>query len=78
MRPDVNPNFMLFAYVCLNLKELDIDQVIHEYGEDFGRPAWVHIASSRRQDKHQVLMVGSYTKGRYLRLSVEEVLTYAT
>ncbi len=78
LRPDVNPNFMLFAYVCLNLKELDIDQVIHEYGEDFGRPAWVHIASSRRQDKRQVLMVGSYTNWRYLRLSVEETLAYAT
>jgi hypothetical protein len=76
MRPDVSENFFLFAYVCMNLDELDVDQVIHEYGEDFGHPAWVHISTSRRQDKRQILMVGSYTNKRYIRPPLEEALWY--
>lgn len=74
LRPDVNANFYLFAFVCLNLNDLDVDQVIHEYGEDFGLPSWVHVSASSRQDKRQILFVGSYTNKRYLNLSVEEAL----
>jgi hypothetical protein len=56
----VNANFYLFAYVCLKLKELDIDQVIHEFGVDYGQPAWVHVSSSKGQDKRQMLVIGKY------------------
>jgi len=74
VRADVDHNFYLFAHVCLHLNELDVDQVIHEYGDGYGRPAWVHVAASRRQDKRQILFIGSYTDGQYIRLSVDEAL----
>lgn len=61
LRDDVNENFFLFAYILLNLKDVDVDQVIHEYGEAWGRPAWIHVAASRRKDGRQILAVGSYT-----------------
>jgi hypothetical protein len=66
VRPDVDQNFYLLAHVCLNLEALDIDQVIHEYGEGFGRPAWVHVSASERQNKRQVVFVGKYTGGSYV------------
>ncbi len=78
LRPEVGPNFYLFAHVCLHLSELDIDQVIHEYGDGFGQPAWVHISTSGRQDKRQILAVGSYTNRAYLRPSLEEALRFGT
>ena len=78
LRPDINQNFFLFAYICIHLDHLDVDQVIHEYGEDFGHPAWIHISASRRMDKRQVLMIGDYTHRRYLKPSVEDALAYAT
>lgn len=74
LRPDVDQNFYLFAYVCLHLAELDVDQVIHEYGDEFGRPAWVHVAASKRQDKRQVLFIGRYTNGQYVSESVADAL----
>jgi len=74
LRPDVDHNFYLFAHVCMHLDDLDVDQVIHEYGDDFGRPAWVHISASRRQNKRQVLFIGSYTNRNYVSLSVPEAL----
>jgi hypothetical protein len=40
--------------------------VIHEYGGDHGRPAWVHVAASRRQNKRQILFIGSYTSRQYV------------
>ncbi|MFH1489803.1 MAG: hypothetical protein ABII06_12955 [Pseudomonadota bacterium] len=61
LRRDVNQNFYLFTYLCIHLEELDVDQVIHEYGEGYGNPAWVHISASQRQDKRQILCVGQYT-----------------
>ena len=73
-RADVNQNFYLFALVCLNLAALDIDQVIHEFG-DFGHPAWVHISCSRRQNKRQILKVGQYTNGVYINLNLTEAVT---
>ena len=60
LRHDVNPNFYLFAFVCLHLDQLDVDQVIHEYGLGFGRPAWVHISASRGQNRRQILALGDY------------------
>lgn len=46
IRQDATPNFYLFAAAVLNMDRLDIDQVIHEYGDGPGRPAWVHVAAS--------------------------------
>ena len=74
LNSDVDQNFYLFAYVCLHLDDLDVDQVIHEYGDGFGQPAWVHVAASKRQDKRQVLSIGRYTGGQYVRESVDEAL----
>lgn len=78
LRPDVDANFYLFAYICLNLSAIDVDQVIHEYGEDLGRPSWVHVAASRRRDGRQILFIGHYTRGRYISPSVEDSLAYGT
>ena len=78
LRPDLDQNGYLFAYVCLHLNDLDVDQVIHEYGDDFGRPAWVHVAASRRQDKREILFIGSYTNGRYIATTVAEALAHCT
>jgi hypothetical protein len=60
IREGVNANFYLFAYICLHLDELDVDQVIHEYGRGFGRPAWVHVSASRNQNRRQILALGDY------------------
>ena len=45
VRSNVNREYFMWAYFCINLDNLDIDQVIHEYGHD-GHPSWVHVASS--------------------------------
>jgi hypothetical protein len=78
LRPDVGAAFYLFAHICLHLNELDVDQVIHEYGDGFGRTAWVHVSTSRRRDKRQILAVGSYTNRAYLKPTIEEALAYGT
>lgn len=78
VRPEVSADFYLFAYICLHLDDLDIDQVIHEYGGAFGQPAWVHIAASTRRDRRQILGVGSYTNRNYVAASVAEALAYGT
>jgi len=58
---DCNANYYLFAFICLRLSHLDIDQVIHEYGDGFGRPAWVHVAASPgSHQKGQILVYGRY------------------
>lgn len=77
-RPEVNADFYLFAYICMHLDELDIDQVIHEYGDAFGQPAWVHVAASTRRDRRQILAIGSYTNQNYVAASVEEALAFGT
>jgi hypothetical protein len=61
MREDCNANYYLFAFICLRLRHLDIDQVIHEYGEGFGNPAWVHVAASPGPAaRRQILVYGRY------------------
>jgi len=76
VRADVNRNFYLFALICLNLEKLDIDQVIHEYGTGYGRPAWVHLSSSERQNKREILVIGRYVNNgaRMRMLHVDEAL----
>lgn len=78
IRSGIGINFYLFAYVALNLDRLDIDQLIHEYGSTGGDPAWVHISSSARQNKRQILAVGSYTGGTYRAMSIDEALRMGT
>ena len=58
LRPDAFPDFLLFAWIVLRLEELDIDQLIHEFGEGPGRPAWVHASSGSRA-RRQVLLINS-------------------
>lgn len=56
LRPDVAPDFLLFAWIVLRLEELDVDQLIREFGEGPGRPAWVHVSSSPRA-RRQILLI---------------------
>jgi len=78
VRSNVSENYYLFAYVALNLEKLDVDQLIHEYGTAKGSPAWVHIAASQRQNKRQILAVGTYTGGSYVSMNVTDALKLGT
>ena len=64
-------NFFLWAYYCLNMEVLDINQVIHEYGSD-GQPKWIHVSSSKTNDKRQMLIKRS-GEG-YKELNLKEAL----
>lgn len=55
LKGSLNANFYLFAAICLYLDDLDVDQVIHEFGSD-GRPAWIHLAASQRRNRRQILI----------------------
>jgi len=78
LRSDVGANFYLFAYVCLHIEELRTDQLIHEYGQSPGHPAWIHISATKRQCRKQILVVGSYTGRRYRKPSLREALACGT
>jgi hypothetical protein len=54
----------LFAVAAVLVEELDIDQVIHEYGGGFGRPAWVHVSHGSRR-RRSILAIGEWTGGAY-------------
>lgn len=60
LRDDINSNFFLFATACFYRDELDIDQIIHEFGSD-GQPSWVHLSCSNdpERDKRQMLLINS-------------------
>jgi peptidase M15-like protein len=60
---DHNANFYLFAMVALDLDQWDVDQVIHEYGDVWGQPRWVHIAASSTKDNRRITVIGPYTNG---------------
>ena len=79
LRDDVNANFYLFCYLCIRLENLDIDQVIHEYGAGLGNPGWVHIASSPGdRDKRQILALGRYLDGGKDKPDLISALNYGT
>lgn len=78
LRLDVGANFYLFAYVCLHIEELRTDQLIHEYGQGPGHPAWIHISATKGQCRKQILAVGSYTGRHYWKLSLKEALACGT
>lgn len=69
LRSNVDANYLLFVAIVLQLQRLDVDQVIHEYGEAYGRPAWVHVAASTGRDGRQIVFVGRYTNGAYVKPS---------
>lgn len=71
LRKGCNANFYLFAYLCIFRYELDIDQVIHEYGHD-GAPDWIHSASSLRRNKREILIKRS-GEG-YIKLNLKQAL----
>ncbi len=79
LRDDVNSNFYLFCYICIRLEQLDIDQVIHEYGTGLGQPGWIHVASSPgNRDKRQILALGRYLENRRDGPDLIRALNYGT
>jgi hypothetical protein len=78
LRADVNPDFYLFAFVCLHLNEFDIDQVIHEYGQGLGKPAWVHIAASRQSNNRQILAIGDFVTADTKNPDLRTALSFGT
>ncbi len=70
-RADVNSNYYAWAYYCIHLDELDIDQVIHEYGSD-GKPSWIHVASSGSKDRRRITIKRS--GDRYVDMTLEHAL----
>jgi len=71
----VNSTYYLFAYVCMHLDELEVDQVIHEHGAA-GRPAWIHISNSANSanGRRRILAIGGWTGGHYRKLSRSQAL----
>ena len=53
---DANANYYLFVFCALHLNDLDIDQLICEYGE-IGQPAWVHVSASKSTNRRQILLI---------------------
>ncbi len=78
VRNDVNANFYLFAFLCLNLGELDVDEVGHEYGAGFGYPAWVHISTSRTHNKRQICAAGRYVSREQCHPDLITALSFGT
>ncbi len=63
VRRDVNANFYLFAYYVLFIQYCDVDEVIHEFGED-GQPEWVHVSSSVGAREKEILVARKNSKGK--------------
>ena len=69
LRPDVAPDFLLFAWIALHLAALDVDQLIHEYGSGPGHPAWVHVSSSPGAGSRRQILLINHHGTRMLDLS---------
>lgn len=79
LRDDVNANFYLFSYICIRMEFLDIDQVIHEYGEARGRPGWIHVAAAAdARDKREIVAFGRYLEGGKDKPDLIKALKYGT
>lgn len=72
VRRDVNATFYLFAYMVLKRYNLDVDQIIHEYGTD-GCPAWVHASASADSADRREVLIKRTGKG-YVRLTTKQAL----
>lgn len=59
VRGNVNSSFFLFAFICLNIKTLPVDQVIHEFGSGPGSPAWVHASCTKERSRKQILIISN-------------------
>ena len=59
IKANCNANFYLFAFCVFNLNTLDIDQLIYEYGNKAGQPAWVHVSASKETNRRQILQISS-------------------
>ena len=71
-RDNTNSNFYLFACICMYMDDLDVDQIIHEYGKD-GAPGWVHVSTSRNdRNKREILI--KRTGEDYIKLSLNQAL----
>lgn len=77
-RRDLNANYFLFALICLKISVLPVDQMIHEYGIKFGRPAWIHVSATCCKQRKEILAVGEYTGLDYLKMHINDALTPAT
>ncbi len=60
----LTPNGWLFAVAAALIEQLDVDQVIHEHGDRFGAPAWIHISHGPRR-RRKLLAIGNWTGGVY-------------
>ncbi|MCY3928968.1 MAG: D-Ala-D-Ala carboxypeptidase family metallohydrolase [Acidobacteria bacterium] len=64
-RPELlTPNGWLFTVAAVLIEQLEIDQLIHEYGDRFGAPAWIHISHGPRK-RRKLLAIGDWTGGVY-------------
>lgn len=70
IREDASPTFYLFAFIAIRRERLDIDQIIHEFG-DPGIPDWAHVSSSSRMSRREIKIIG---KGLNKILTLEEAL----
>lgn len=79
IRENANANYFLFSYICLNLDDLDIDQVIHEYGLGKGQPSWIHVSNSKGgRDKRQIVALGRYLDSGSELPNLMSALNYGT
>jgi hypothetical protein len=73
LRPEVNASFYLFAAACMFINELDVDQLIHEFGEP-GKPGWVHISASPGDENNRREILRIAGGGVRERLTLEQAL----
>lgn len=64
-------NYGLFLLICKNLKQLKVDQVIHEHGTD-GNPAWVHVGTAVHP-RNQIL-IARKTKPYYTTITLDQAI----
>ncbi len=75
VRDDVNSNYYLFAAAILYADKLDVDQLIHEYGDE-GSPDWVHISCGRESKHRREILIASRVNNKtaYTRMTRKDAL----
>ncbi|MXW01602.1 MAG: hypothetical protein F4X59_17575 [Holophagales bacterium] len=62
---DVRPEFVMWTLLADRTDQMNVDQAIHEYGDSYFAPSWIHVSKSDR--KRRILtIVGPLTGGSYL------------
>jgi len=75
----VNINYFLFIYAAMRIDKLDIDQLVHEYGEDKGLPGWVHIAASQTKiNKRRITAIGNYLPASSSELTLASAIEFGS